>query len=162
VPDDRSLLPITDRRLAGALCVAMMVAVLAPIRQNWRQPPRDSFPLSYYPMFTFRRRKRHRERYFYGVDAHGGRVVLTHTCLGAGGLNQIRHQIHRAVRAGRAEELARAVAANVARRKGAPFDQVVRVQVVSGRYALDRYFAGDRLPHSERVLAVADVTRSRG
>ena len=38
----------TARQLAATYSLALLAAVIAPIRQNWRPKPRkDGFPLSY-------------------------------------------------------------------------------------------------------------------
>jgi hypothetical protein len=151
------VLPIRERRLAAALAAALVAGALAPLKQNWRDTPRDSFPFSYYPMFSAIRTKDKRETYLYGVDAEGGRQLLHYGCAGPGGHNQVRRQINRTVRAGRADELCRRVARGVARRPR--YAAVVRVQVVTGAYDLAEYFAGRRQPHSERVRAEHAVTR---
>lgn len=155
------LLPITDRRLAAALSVTLVAAVLAPLRQNWRAVPRDGFPVSYYPMFTARRTRDHREHYLVGHDARGGRTRLPWTCAGSGGLNQVRRQIRRSIRGGRADELCAAVAAEVARRKGGRYRRLLEVRVVTGRFRLAEYFGGgSRKPRSERVRAACAVRRT--
>lgn len=150
------LLPITDRRLASLISVGLVAAVLAPVRQNWRRRPRDSFPLSYYPMFTAKRRSRMRVTHFVGLDRDGQRVHLPHDVAGSGGLNQLRKQIRRIVQRGDAEELCRAAAERVARRRRR-YPEVVAVQVVTGTYRLTAYFAGQREPDKEVVHACVPV-----
>jgi len=43
-------------RAASVFGLSLLAAVLWPLRENWRAARRDSFPLSYYPMFSARRR----------------------------------------------------------------------------------------------------------
>ncbi len=151
---------IEDPRLAGALTLAAVGAVLWPIKQNWRAEPRDSFPLSYYPMFSARRPKRVSVTYLVSVDAQGRRRRVSYLYAGRGGLNQVRRQINRMVRSGQAERLCEAVAAELARSPDARSPNVVTVQVVRGRYRLASYFAGDPAPLSEHVLASHPIERA--
>lgn len=151
---------VEDARLARAVTLAAVGAVLWPIKENWRAEPRDSFPLSYYPMFSTRRPKRVSITYLVSVDDQGRRRHVPYLYAGRGGLNQVRRQINRMVRSGQAERLCEAVAAELARRPDARCPNVVTVQVVTGRYRLASYFAGDRAPLSERVLASHPVERA--
>lgn len=156
-------MPITDRRLAGVFSAAVLAAVISPVRQNWRREPRDGFPLSYYPMFSRRRNDVQSEHHVLGVEADGGRTPLPHGWVGPGGGNQVRKQVNRAVRGGRADELAVTVASSVARRRAPGSDgaragpDVVAVEVVTSRYRLDDYFAGRKEPVRRRVRARAPV-----
>jgi hypothetical protein len=45
-----------SKLLALCFSVAMIGAVLLPLRENLRHRPKDNFPLSYYPMFSDRRK----------------------------------------------------------------------------------------------------------
>lgn len=154
------MLPIRTPRLAGALAAGLVGAVLAPLAQHRRTAPADSFPFSSYPMFTAVRTGHKREHYLVGVDAQGGRRLLHYGCAGTGGHNQVRRQVDRLVREGRADELCRQVAGRVARRSG--YDEVVTVEVVTGTYDLAEYFSGDREPASERVRASRAVRQQAG
>lgn len=150
---------VRHKWLAGGINLLMIAAVLRPIAENWRAQPKDSFPLSSYPMFSLKRSKRTRVTYLVGIDARGGRRLLPSTCFGAGGLNQVRRQLNRAVREGRADAVCRSVASGPALRKGGPFADVVEVQVITGAYRLADYFAGTKAPASERVHASQPVRR---
>ena len=44
------------KAMAAAASLLLLGAVMAPVRQNWRRGGRDGFPLSYYPMFSAKRR----------------------------------------------------------------------------------------------------------
>ena len=115
---------------AGVLSLALIGAVLWPIQQNWREKPRDNFPLSYYPMFSAKRKAIESFYYLAGHDEHGTRHLIPYKFAGAGGLNSTRRQIGRIVREGRADELARSVARRLARQEKAPWSQIVTVAVV--------------------------------
>lgn len=132
---------------------ALIAAVLWPVRENWREEPRD--PLSYYPMFTAKRRRRVRETYLLGRTADGGRRALHYRLAGSGGLNLSRRQMRRMAGADRGEEVCRLAARNIVKRD--VHRDVVRVQLVTGQYVLKEYFSGNREPLKERVRAECDV-----
>lgn len=145
---------------ASALSLALIGAVLLPIAENWRRKPKDSFPLSYYPMFCKRRGKCERVTYLVGIDARGTRHPLPYHCAGSGGLNQVRRQIRRlARRDGAAEELCASVAARLARRRDGRYADLVAIHLVTGKYRLADFFAGRQEPEWERVRA---TWRARG
>jgi hypothetical protein len=150
---------VRGKGFAGGLSVLTIGAVLSPIVQNWREEPRDGFPLSYYPMFSAKRSKTASVTYLVGLYAQGGRRLLPYVYAGTGGLNQVRRQINRAVREGRADKLGQIVAGKVALVGEEPFAAVVTVQVVTGKYRLADYFADKRDPISEFVHASCPVER---
>jgi hypothetical protein len=145
-----------EKAYAAVVSVLTVGAVLWPLARNWSREPEDGFPLSHYPMFSARRPKEAVVNYLVGLDARGGRRLLPYTLAGTGGLNQVRRQINRAVREGRAEALCRSVASAVAERND-EFGEVAIVQVVTGRYRLVGYFAGEKEPVSEKVRAYRPV-----
>ena len=147
-------LPLRDRTSAAWFSAALLAVVLAPVRQNRRPAPRDGFPLSYYPMFTKKRRSRVSVTHLVGRDAEGGRRVLPYRHAGAGGMNQTRKLIRRTVERGDAEALCRRVARRLA--ADGPGD-VRRVEVVTTTHTLRTYFAGRREPRGQVVHGGSDV-----
>lgn len=140
---------IRNRWLAGSFSLGLLGAVLWPIAQNWRDTPRDDFPLSYYPMFSHRRGKRVKVTHLLGRDAAGRRIPIAYGLVGPGGFNQVRRQLARIVARGGAAALCAAVAP----RARAAHPELITLQVVTGTYALDRFFGGDRAPHTEELHA---------
>jgi len=133
-----------------ALCFsfALIGAVLSPIRQNWCHPPQDNFPLSYYPMFSERRKPIETFYYVVGRDGVGKRHFIREGVIGDGGENQVRRQLRKIIDAGRAPELAQQIAARVATMSGRRWKSIVSVSVCKGRYSvvarfLVRACAGD-------------------
>ena len=151
---------IEDERLATAFSVAMLAAVLLPITQNWRRHKRDGFPLSYYPMFSDRRREKVNVVHLVGLTADGERHLIPYHYAGTGGLNQVRRQLNRLADRGAAGVACEAVARRLAVDGGGPLGHVVTVQVVRGRYRLATYFDGAKEPLSERVFAARPVERT--
>lgn len=102
--------------------VALAVVTLAPVRHHVGSQGRvratklepDSFPLSTYPMFSEDRLGRVIVPNAVGFTAEGEGVMPHCTHFGAGGLDQVRKQIARPVRAGRADRVAQSYADSLA------------------------------------------------
>jgi hypothetical protein len=146
-----------------ALCfsLALIGAVLSPLPQNWRKNPKDNFPLSYYPMFSTKRDPIETFHYVVGVDEAGHRHFIRHTVIGDGGGNQVRRQLRKIIRAGRAPELAQEVAARVADKTGRRYRDLVSISVCTGKYSVNDWFHGMKQPVSERVSGFAEVKRTQ-
>lgn len=165
----------THRDLWGLAAGAVLAAVLlSPVRHYFNGKDKveeDSFPLSTYPMFSDDRKDRARIPHVAGFTADGERMVPHYSHFGAGGLNQVRKQVTRMVRQGRAVEVAQRYADALAaqRERSAPRGEgpgavrrrreagIVRVEVVRSRYFFDTYYAGNTTPQVETVHACADV-----
>lgn len=145
--------------LAGGVSVLLMGATVAPLAQNWRAAPKDSFPFSYYPMFSQARKGRYVVTYLVGLDRNSARHTLSHEFAGNGGFNQTRRQINKLVRDGKADALCRSVAGEVAQAEQALHeeDPITAVQVVTGTFRLAEYFGGNKTPAAERVRAACRV-----
>lgn len=154
--------PETDSRgkaLAAVLSLAMIGAVLWPLQQNWRADPRDSFPLSYYPMFSARREANETFWYVVGRDEQGGRHYVPYRMIGSGGGNQVRRQLRKIVNSGRAPELAHTVARRMARQDREPWSKIVRVEVCKGTFAVNEFFHGHKDPLEEQIKGTGEVRR---
>jgi hypothetical protein len=165
----------TDRDLWGLAAGAVLTAVLfSPMRHYFNgrdKVEEDSFPLSTYPMFSDDRKDRTRIPHVAGFTDDGERIVPHYSHFGAGGLNQVRKQVTRMVRQGRAAEVAQryADALAVQRERSVPRGGgpgavrrrreagIVRVEVVRSRYFFDTYYAGNTTPQVETVHARAEV-----
>ena len=155
---DRPSGSLLGKGLAATFSILMIGAVLSPVVQNWRQNPKDGFPLSYYPMFTNKRGESVAISYVVGLDTQGNRSLIRYNYAGTGGLNQVRRQIKRMVRKGRAEELCAPIAARVAKSKKR-YVEVVTIQIVTGEYRFADYFTGNKVPLSETIRASCAVER---
>jgi hypothetical protein len=152
----------TAKAVAAVLSAVILVAVLSPVIENWRRDPNDSFPLSYYPMFTDRREEVPRFNHVIGRDGQGNRITIPYSYIGSGGMNQVRRQINRSVSRGDAPRLCQAVASRLARTSRAPYADVRSLEVVTGSYRLATYFGGgDKTPVDERVRAICQVSSDR-
>lgn len=143
---------------ASLLSFVFLAAVLTPIVENWRDAPRDDFPLSYYPMFTFEKTDRQRVTYLVVYDSARNRFLLPYWYAGLGGMNQVRRQVNKLVDRGQASRLCRNVASRVARSPELSSD-LRAVEVVTGVFQMTQFFAGNRVPVSETVRAQCPVQR---
>jgi hypothetical protein len=139
------------RRRATVLSVAAIGVVLAPA---WIE--RDSYPLSTYPMFSYRRERVEVVDTAVGYDITGARVRLTPTLIAGG-----REVIHAAVTVstaisrGDTDALCAEIAARAATRKPA----LRRIEIVSETHDVVDYFAGDGAPSAITVHAACEVPR---
>jgi hypothetical protein len=149
-----------ERARVAALGILVLGAMLCPLRQHLRPPGErvDGFPLSYYPMFSKARGRTAGVVYVAAIDADGIRHHLPHEVLGSGGFNQVRHQLNRLVRQDRARDYAARLAVRLAERPG---PELVRVEVIRGRFDLDAGPVARRIQGREPVRASADVPRRR-
>ncbi|MDN5211349.1 hypothetical protein QQ020_04785 [Fulvivirgaceae bacterium BMA12] len=151
---------INSKLAALIFSIIMILAVVWPVRQNWQENPKDDFPLSYYPMFSHQRKSTHSLPYFVGYDVSGRRYCIPYKYLGTGGFNQVRRQINKHARQGDVEKLTGKVARRLARCQEAPFNKLVRVEMVRGRFRLDDYFLTDnKRPVKETVYSHQNIKR---
>jgi hypothetical protein len=120
-----------NRVAAAVVSIALIGATLSPLL---RQPIKDSFPLSTYPMFAWKRPTKLTMSYAIGETATGERRYLVPRVVGSGEVLQARAIVERAVRKGGKElaTLCEKVAANVAQFDR--FDDVARIRVMSGTH----------------------------
>lgn len=146
--------------LTGAVTIA---AVISPVFQHLRRTPRDSFPLSHYPMFTAVRGETLAVTHLLGstasgATASGATALLACDLLGPGGMNQHRKQLGRAAaRPCRAAKLTDRAARQLVRRSRRGRSDVVTVQLVTCEYRLTDRLAGRLVPTSTEVHACSDV-----
>jgi hypothetical protein len=125
-----SKIPIRGAIVSAALTAAVFAPVL-------RDPPRDSFPLSTYPMFTAPR-ERVWVHVVVGLDAQGGELRLGPAALATDEVMQASQTVARAVRRGK--KARRALCAEVAARVPELAPRIVRVEVRSLQFDSVGYF----------------------
>lgn len=149
---------IKTKLLAAIFSVVTILAILWPVRQNWKENPRDEFPFSYYPMFSHKRKSTHSLPYFVGYDVTGNRHFIPYKYAGTGGFNQVRKQINKRARQGDVEAITKKVAKKLSRSKKSPYNQIVRVEMVRGRYNMDDFFmSGNKLPIKETIYSYQNI-----
>lgn len=143
--------------------LAVGLAVLSPIREEWRGVRGDSFPLSWYPMFSRPRPDPESTNYLVGFEKDGTRHIILSALYVPGGMNQARRQLSVLVgskKTARAtcEKAAKAVAKN----SSGPLSRVREIRVVRGYFHMKKYFGeGIRTPEREKVFARCAVKRNR-
>lgn len=140
--------------------MALLALVTMPVIENWKRKPKDSFPLSYYPMFSQNRDGRTTLTYILGSDQAGNRHFIPYHRAGTGGMNQVRKIIRK-----QAEYdptgLCQRVAKAVSRQNKAPDIRIDTVRIIRGEFILDHFFAGNHVPErSEEICACAVERKS--
>ena len=139
------------RRVASVVSVVAIVAVLLPA---WIE--RDSYPLSTYPMFSYRRDRVAVVDTAVGYETTGRRVRLTPTIIAGG--SEVIHAavtVSTAMAQGDTDALCREMAARARSRRPA----LVRIEVVSETHDVITYFEDDWTPVSVVVHASCEVSR---
>lgn len=148
--------------IAALLSVALLLLVASPVRENLKAQPKDGFPLSYYPMFSLKRDTHYTVRHVVGYDHRGQAHVIPYKLLGTGGFNQVRRQVNKRCKQGKAHKLARSAAKRIARQTEAPYTDLVYVEVIKGDFHLDSFFlTHDRTPVRTKVLASEVIDRQK-
>jgi len=146
---------------AATFAAAVLAAVLSPLVQ-YRRPLGervDGFPLSWYPMFSAKRRRRAWVTHAVGVTSGGGWRYLPCAALGPGGINQVRRQLYRVVvTERRADAYVLALAERVATRRDCA--DLVGVEVWRTRFDLDECLLNRTVQGRHEVLARASLPRS--
>jgi hypothetical protein len=140
------------RRVASVISVVAILVVLLPA---WIE--RDSYPLSTYPMFSYRRDRVATIDTAVGYEvASGARVRLNPTLI-AGGIEVIHAAVtvSTAIEQGDTDALCHEIAARAVARRPA----LARIEVVSETHDVVDYFAGESTPQQIVVHSSCDVPR---
>jgi hypothetical protein len=133
----------------------IMAGVVAwPVTENLKKKPSDNFPLSYYPMFSFKRDADYTLNYIVGYDAGNKRYYIPYRYIGSGGFNQARRQLNRKVKKNEGGAVLQKVRNRIIKRNEPPYNQLTKIQLVRGRFNFDKYFiSGNKEPEDETILA---------
>ena len=138
--------------------IAALLVVLSPVVQNWVEKPKDSFPLSYYPMFTQKRSQNYGLYYIVGLDTLGIRERIPYKLISTGGFNQVRRQINRARKKEGGLPFLEKTAHTIAKKNSILYGKLTALELVKGYYSLEGYFLkNDTLPVLERKIATYKI-----
>ncbi|MEM6264594.1 MAG: hypothetical protein AAGI38_18930, partial [Bacteroidota bacterium] len=137
---------------ATLVSVVLLLAVASPIVENWKKKPKDSFPLSYYPMFAKKREAHYSEYHLVGYDSQKNRHVIPYKYVGTGGFNQVRRQVIKRCKSDEAEVLGKSVAKRLAASKDPRLRNLDRVEVVKATYHLENYFFNQQPDPVEEIV----------
>jgi hypothetical protein len=148
---------MTDFRRAPALLVSVLV-IAATVWPAFRDPPRDSFPLSTYPMFSSVREQPWID-VIVGFTADDGQRRIGPELVANAEVMQAAQTVRQAIRRKRAK----ALCAHVAERVGEQPElvDVVRLEVQSRQFDPRTYFTQEsgRTPLRTRRRARCEVPR---
>jgi hypothetical protein len=153
--DDRSPAPDFARLPALLVCVIVIAATLWPAL---RDPPRDSFPLSTYPMFSTVR-KTQWIHIVVGFDADGREHRIPPRMVANAEVMQAAQTIGIAVRKRQAPSLCAHVAARIAEEPR--YADVIRLEIQSRQFDPLTYFVDEagKVPLRTRRRAACEVPR---
>ena len=137
-----------------AISLIVLAIVMSPIMENWAKKPKDSFPLSYYPMFSKKRDTTYGVYHVVGYDSTETRIDIPYRMVGTGGFNQVRRQIKKARKKDRAIPFLEKAAERIKSSDKALYRSLIKLELVKGYYHLENYFLNnDTLPVLERNIA---------
>jgi hypothetical protein len=129
-----------------------------PALENFEDKPEDSFPLSYYPMFTTFRPPEYAVSHPASADINNKIYNLPFTIAGNGGFNQTRRQISRSVRDGSAQLLSDNIAARIPQMNLQTDAPLKSVAIITSVFNLEAYYQGNKKPLKRIVRSVSKVT----
>lgn len=151
---------ITSKTAAILFSLIISGSVLYPLKENFTNLPKDNFPLSYYPMFSAKRKPTQTLNYLIGYDSQYNRYTIPYRFVSSGGFNQVRRQINKKVRNDDFDKIVVKLASRLRRSKEPPFNKLVSVQLIRGTYHLDTYYlSGNKAPASEKILCIQKIER---
>jgi len=135
------------------LTLGLVLAILAPIHPALRGQRGDSFPLSWYPMFSRPRPALESVDYVIALTAAGERHIVHSKHHVRGAMNQARRQLNRLARRGQhAQDLCEQVAQRFSQRRRGTMAEVVQIWFVRGKFDLHQYFTdGPEGPKREKI-----------
>jgi hypothetical protein len=150
-----------NKAWAILVTVTLIIAILLPIHEDFRGPRGDSFPFSWYPMFSRPRPDPEWAHYVVGHTSKGERVIIPAHFYVKGSMNQARRQLDHLVREGRtAHATCEQAATRIARSNQQDLQDVVSVNVVRGYFYMEEYFGkGNKQPVRESIYARCRVMR---
>lgn len=147
--------------LPSLFSLALVIAILAPLKEEWRGDYGDSFPLSWYPMFSRPRPDPESSYYVVGQDPDGTRHIITSRYYARGGMNAARRQLGRLARNRRtAKDLCAKIAERLAKKNKGSLARVEKVRIVRGWFHMEEYFGkGNKEPVREHTYASCSVKK---
>ncbi len=147
--------------MAILFSLVLLILVLIPIVQNFREKPRDGFPFSYYPMFTNQRAQTTRLTHPIGIKPDGTQIDLNYRLFSGGGMNQARRQLRRLVgsKKGATEHCDR-IAHRILESDDERLGDLVQVQIVEDTINIAEFFDGNRKPNRRKIIAKLMVDRN--
>ena len=147
------------KSFAILLSLLLSFAILSPVKKEWRGERRDSFPLSWYPMFSKPRPNLEGIAYMVGVLSDGSRRVLISRFFVRGPMNQARRNVSKyATQEKTSVELCEKAATRMSQRERGPKSRMVQVRLVRGYFSREAFFRDAQvLPEKDVVKAACHI-----
>jgi hypothetical protein len=145
------------------LSLLLSFALLSPLKKEWRGEDGDSFPLSWYPMFSKPRPALERIVYMVGVLPDGTRRVIKSNSFVRGNMNQARmHVAKYAQRKKTSDELCKRAAERMSKRKRGPQSRMGQVRLVRGHFSREAFFRDGQVhPEKDVIMAACHIPRRK-
>ena len=145
-----------DKIIIASISIILILVVASPVLENWKDEPKDSFPLSYYPMFTKARGEKTIVWYLYGEDKDRYSYTISNNFVIPGvGFNTARKQIRRMIQNNQSAELCESTAKTIGRIGMEPYNKITYVAVVSSRVDISEFMKkrNNYRPRDNRIYA---------
>ncbi len=141
------------------LSFAMSLAIMSPVKKEWRGVANDSFPLSWFPMFSKPRKEFETIAYMVGILPDGTRRVIPSRHFVQGGMNQARRHVWKYAKyRAKSMQLCQKAAARMGRYNRGSKSRMVQVQLLRGKFSREEFFRDRQpLPVSDQVRAACHV-----
>jgi hypothetical protein len=148
-----------NKVMVTLLSAALAFAIMAPIKDGWRGVYGDSFPMSWYPMFSKPRRPLERITYMIGVFPNEKRTVIPSNYFVRGPMNQARRHVAKYGRdSAKSMELCEKAAKRISKMTTGRPSKIVQVRLVRGSFNREDYFGHNKkFPLVDYVKAACDV-----
>lgn len=126
--------------IIAIICALSLIVVASPVVENWKEDPKDDFPLSYYPMFTKVRGEYTFVSHLYGIDKNNNYYLIPHTVIAKNsGFNSFRKTVSRIIKNGQAGNLCSLVSKKLRNIDVEPYNQIKFVRVVTSKINIDKF-----------------------
>lgn len=138
-----------------------MLVIASPILENWKDEPKDDFPLSYYPMFIQNRGEETLVAYLFGVDKDKNYYTIPNYYVIPGSdFNSARKQIMRIIINNQSLELCKFTAKVLRIIEEEPFNKITHLVVISSKVNIAEFMKSEGInfrPEENNVHAKCRV-----
>jgi len=126
--------------IIAIICVLSLIVVVSPVIENWKEEPKDDFPLSYYPMFTGMRRETTVVHHLYGIDENNNYYPIPKGVIAQrSGFNSFRKTVTKIIKNGQAKKLCSFVSNRLSNLEVEPYNQIKVVKVVTSEINIEEF-----------------------
>lgn len=142
--------------IIAIICVLSLIVVVSPVVENWKEEPKDDFPLSYYPMFTGMRGESAFVHHLYGIDENNNYYPIPHKVIAQrSGFNSFRKTVTKIIKNGQAKKLCSLVSNKLSNLEVEPYNQIKVVKVVTSVINIEE-FMNKRFESKKKFFVYAE------